>query len=244
MYEDDNRRMSRILHRSKEILPMLANCVGSQGGIADEQMRKKLEAVCRDYGKELEGDGMSAEVFETTGIDLLDLLLRAKISECAKQDIELDVFVNTQIAEDMKRMDVTDGEITRLIGDLLRNAIRAVELLTARMILLMIVRDEKQQVQIRIYDSGIPFPVDVLEHFGERGNTTWGTGNGLADMMETLKRVGASVEIQTRMNEQDTFSKGIYLCFDGQNQFRITPADEKQAGSEDSFPCKTRGLAE
>ena len=81
-------------------------------------------------------------------------------------------------------MDITDGEITRLVGDLLRKAIRAVEPCRNRMILLMIVRDEAKHVLIRVYDSGISFRSEILDHFGERGNTTWGTGNGLADMME------------------------------------------------------------
>lgn len=215
-YADDNERMSRILHRSKEILPMIASYAGSLDGSMDEKLRQKLQAVCMDYGRELEGDEMSAEVFETTGIDLLDLLLRTKITECAKKGTELDVYVNTQIAKDMRRMDITDGEITRLVGDLLRNAIRAVEPCRNRMILLMIVRDEAKHVLIRVYDSGIPFRSEILEHFGERGNTTWGTGNGLADMMELLNRVGASVQIQTEMNEGDLFTKGILLCFDGE----------------------------
>lgn len=213
-YADDNARMSRMLHRSKEILPMIANYAGSLDGSMDEKLREKLEAVCMDYGSELEGDEMSAEVFETTGIDLLDLLLRTKIKECAKKGTELDVYVNTQIAKDMRRMDITDGEITRLIGDLLRNAIHAVEPCLNRMILLMIVRDEAKHVLIRVYDSGIPFRSEVLEHLGERGNTTWGTGNGLADMMELVNRVGASVEIQTEMDEGDLFTKAICIRFE------------------------------
>ena len=42
-------------------------------------------------------------------IDLVNLLLRTKIIECSEQDIELDVFVSTQIDKDMKRLDVSDG---------------------------------------------------------------------------------------------------------------------------------------
>lgn len=232
MYADDNRQMSQKLHRSKEILPMIANYASSMDGAQDGEMRKKLEAVCRDYGKELGGAEMSAELFETTGIDFVDLLLRTKIIECEEQDIELDVFVSTQIDKDMKRMNITEGEITRLLGDLLRNAINAVDGLENKMILLLIARDEDDCVLIRVYDSGIPFPPQILEHFGERGNTTWGTGNGLADMMETVSRARASIEINRQMDPQDVFTKGIFICFDGRNRVMISKNDEDQGKME------------
>lgn len=227
MYAEDNRQMSQKLHRSKEILPMIANYVSNMDGTQDERMREKLEEVCHDYGKELGGVEMSAELFETTGIDLVNLLLRTKIIECGEQDIELDVFVSTQIDKDMKRLDVSDGEITRLLGDLLRNAIHAVEDLSNKMILLLIARDENGCVLIRIYDSGIPFPDHILERFGERGNTTWGTGNGLADLMETVNRVQASIEINTEMAPEDVFTKEISICFDGKGNVNIVKKDEK-----------------
>ncbi|MCI5826623.1 MAG: GHKL domain-containing protein [Lachnospiraceae bacterium] len=228
MYEEDNRQMSQKLHRSKEILPMIANYVSSMDGTQDEEMRKKLEAVCHDYGKELGGAEMSAEFFETTGIDLADLLLRTKIIECGEQDIELNVFVSTQINEDMKRLDISDGEITRLLGDLLRNAINAVSKLQDKMILLLIARNENDCVLIRIYDSGIPFPPYILEHFGERGYTTWGTGNGLADLMDTVTRVHGSIEINMDMDPGDVFTKEIYICFDGKNTINIVKKENTQ----------------
>lgn len=228
MYAEDNKQMSQKLHRSKEILPMIANYASSMDAAQDEEMRKKLEAVCHDYGKELGGAEMSAELFETTGIDLVDLLLKTKMTECVEQDIELDVFVGTQIHKDMKRLDISDGEIARLIGDLLRNAIHAVNGLKNKMILLLIAKDEDEHVLIRIYDSGIPFPPYVLERFGERGNTTWGTGNGLADMMDTLKRVHASVEVNTEMAPGDVFTKEICICFDGEDRVKIPHNDKEQ----------------
>lgn len=221
MYADDNKQMSQKLHRSKEILPMIAQYAASMDLVQDEEMRKKLEAICRDYGKELGGTEVSAEFIETTGIDLTDLLLRTKIMECGEADIQLEVFVRTQIDKDMKRLDISDAEITRLLGDLLRNAIHAVTGLQDRVILLLIVRDKNDHVLIQIFDTGIPFPPYVLERFGERGNTTWGTGNGLADMMETVKRAHASIEVNTKLGQEDAFEKVISICFDGKDQVEV-----------------------
>lgn len=225
MYAADNQQMSQKLHRSKEVLPMIANYVSNMGAGQDERMREKLAQVCRDYGKELGGMDMSSEFFDTTGIDLVDLLLRTKIIECEEQDIELNVFVGTEIDADMKRLDVGDGEVMRMLGDLLRNAMHAVSGIQDKLILLLIARDENGCVLFRIYDSGIPFPPYVLKNLGERGYTTWGTGNGLADLMATLKRAHASIEISTEMEESDLFTKQISICFDGKETVK-TPLSE------------------
>jgi len=226
IYAADNKQMGQKLHRAKEILPMIANYVSNMEAGQDERMKRKLAEVCHDYGKELGGMDMSAEFFDTTGIDLTDLLLRTKILECSDQDIELNVFVSTEIDKDMKRLDVGDGEITRMLGDLLRNAMHAVSRVTDKMILLLIARDENDCVLIKIFDSGIPFPPYVLENLGERGFTTWGTGNGLADLMETLRRAHASIEICTEMKPSDVFTKQINICFDGKCRVKTPFSDQ------------------
>ena len=236
MYADDNRQMSQKLHRSKEIIPMIARYASSLEETQDEELRKKLETICRDYGKELGGAEMNADFFETTGIDLADLLLGTKIRECSEQDIELNVFVNTRIDKDMKRMDISDAEIARLLGDLLRNAIHAVSDLEERMILLMIARDENDRVLIKIYDSGIPFPSYILDHFGERGNTTWGTGNGLADLMGTVNRVHASIEVNTELAPEDVFTKEISICFDGKEKLNILQKEKNEIPVQGLIP--------
>ena len=176
------------------------------------------------------------DFFETTGIDLADLLLGTKIRECSEQDIELNVFVNTRIDKDMKRMDISDAEIARLLGDLLRNAIHAVSDLEERMILLMIARDENDRVLIKIYDSGIPFPSYILDHFGERGNTTWGTGNGLADLMGTVNRVHASIEVNTELAPEDVFTKEISICFDGKENLNILQKEKNEIPVQGLIP--------
>jgi signal transduction histidine kinase len=221
IYAADNRQMSQKLHRSKEILPALASYVSNMEQEPDEQLRRKLEAVCHDYGKELGGREMSADLFESTGVAMVDLLLSTKVVECDKMDIELDVFVNARMDKALKHVDIGGGEMARMLGDLIRNAVHAVEPVREKMILLVIAMDEEQHLLIQIYDSGIPFSPEVLEHFGERGQTTWGTGNGLADTIETLGRAGASLELCQDMQKQDVFTKCIAIRFDGRGTVEI-----------------------
>lgn len=230
VYVDDNKQMSQKLHRSKEIIPLLANYASTMDAEQDPKMREKLQDICRDYGKELGGQELSAGLFYTTGIELLDLLLQSKVIECTKQDIELNVFVNDEIDKDMKRLGIGDGELTRMMGDLLQNAVHAV-LKTAsvmRMILVVIARGEEGYVEFHIHDSGVPFPQKVLDSFGQRGNTTWGTGNGIADLMETLNRVNASIRITHSPDPEDIFTKEICICFDGKARVELNNQGEER----------------
>ena len=221
-YAIDNRQMSQKLHRSKEVLPLLADYVSSMDSLPDEKMRQKLQEVCHDYGKELGETDMDVALFNTTGVGLLDLLLQNKATECKRINVQMEVFVGTEIDEDMERLNVSDGELIRMMGDLLRNAIKAVQApgSTDALILAMVARDECGNVEIQVHDSGIPFPKEVLEKLGERGNTTWGTGNGIADVVESLRRVQASLEIISESDPNDIFTKEVCIRFDGKGTVR------------------------
>lgn len=225
-YAADNKQMSQKLHRSKEILPMIANYVSNMDGAPDDAMRQKLEVICHDYGKELGGQEMVAELFDTTGIEVVDLYLRSKIVECSKQDIELNVFVRSRIDDDMKWLGISDGEIARIFGDLLGNAINAVSDTADKVILVIVARDAQGHALIQIFDSGVAFPKEILKRFGRRGNTTWGTGNGIADLMESVNRVNASVRVSPLTEPDDIFTKEILICFDDLGNLDIRGLEE------------------
>ena len=76
-------------------------------------------------------------------------------------------------------------------------------------------------LELCVYDSGVPFPDFILERFGERGNTTTGTGNGLADTVNTLRTYDASIEIEAIDPGTDIYTKCVRICFDGKNEIHI-----------------------
>ena len=160
---------------------------------------------------------MNRELFSSTGVQMLDLMLCKKLEECRSQCIEMDIFVYATIDKKMRALRITNQELLRLFGDLIRNAMRAIIKAadTQRDILLMITYNDEENLEFQIYDNGVPFPRSVLSHLGERQNKEAGTGNGLADMMEILDRVKASIEILPLKNENDIFTKRICICFDG-----------------------------
>lgn len=166
---------------------------------------------------------MNRELFSSTGIQMLDLLLCEKLEECRGQCIEMDIFVYTPIDRAMRALGIDTQELLRLFGDLIRNAARAIVKAadTQRDILVMIACNGQEELEFQFYDNGVPFPKSVLAHLGERHNEEAGTGNGLADMMEVLDRVKASLEIRPLENDADIFTKKICIRFDGKGERNI-----------------------
>lgn len=160
---------------------------------------------------------MNRELFSSTGVQMLDLMLCEKLEECRDKSIEMDIFIYATIDRKMRALGISDHELLRLFGDLIRNAIRAIVKAAdvQRDILVLITRNDEQELEFQFYDNGVPFPKSVLSHLGERRNEEAGTGNGLADMMEILDRVNASLEIMPLNNPGDIFTKRIRICFDG-----------------------------
>ena len=76
----------------------------------------------------------------------------------------------------------------------------------------------------------------ILDHFGERGNTTWGTGNGLADLMGTVNRVHASIEVNTELAPEDVFTKEISICFDGKENLNILQKEKNEIPVQGLIP--------
>ena len=73
-------------------------------------------------------------------------------------------------------------------------------------------------MELDIFDNGDEIPFSILEKFGERGLTTGGTGNGLADIAEMLKDYKISLVIKENESGSSTYVKGFMLVFDGKNR--------------------------
>ena len=75
--------------------------------------------------------------------------------------------------------------------------------------------------ELSIYDNGEPFPEYVLEHLGERGVTTGGTGHGLSDVFESMHRGKMSFLLNQLLPKESIFTKGICITFDGRENITV-----------------------
>ena len=153
----------------------------------------------------------------------------------------MDVFASEPIAKQIHEMGIAQLMVHNVVGDLLRNAIRAItrDGRTDGKIL-VIVGKKNETVEIDIFDNGANLPLEVLERFGTRGVTTGGTGNGLADLVEMLAAENISLVIRENAGENGTYTKGFLLVFDGKNRRELITwrADEPALRQNDYWDIK------
>ena len=214
--EEDNRQMSQRLHRSKDVLGVVSQVVASEEHI-DPKLRKELADFCDDEMNEMQDRTLGVNLIGDTGIELVNVMLQKQMMRCADLNISFDVMIPAPVDGYIQNIGISVTEFMRMLNDLLKNAVKAIlSSENEHRELLLIMGDAGADCfEIRLYDSGVPFPPVILEHMGERGNTTDGTGNGLADTIETLGHYHASFAIEPIEPGTDIYTKCVHIAFDG-----------------------------
>lgn len=223
----------RSAHKYKEIIPAVERELkemqrkinadsdhdwASELGVALEEitvLRKSSEQVS---ARELR----AIPNFPSTGLTLLDSQLQMEQETAAQSGVVFDCAVVSSAAALIEKGILTQFQLQQMLGDLFRNALKAVQ--DAREEggrILLILGETKDGYQIKMCDTGIPFPKEILEHLGERGITTGGTGHGLADICDLLSTCRASLKIEGYTSGNGGFTKAVTICFDGKAERRI-----------------------
>lgn len=219
---DDNQRMSQEIHRSRDVIDVVSRVVATEDTI-DPKLRQELADFCKSEKQEMFDPDLAASLIGDTGMDLLNALLRDKLCQCRQQEISFEVMIPGPIDTYVSDIGIGEAELLRVINDLIKNAVTAINKTDGevREILLILAVGPSDCLELCVYDSGVPFPDFILERFGERGNTTTGTGNGLADTVNTLRTYDASIEIEAIDPGTDIYTKCVRICFDGKNEIHI-----------------------
>lgn len=219
---EDNKRMSQEIHRSRDVIDVVSRVVATEDTI-DPKLRQELADFCKSEKQEMFDPDLAASLIGDTGMDLLNALLRDKLCQCRQQEISFEVMIPEMIDTYVSDIGIGEAELLRVINDLVKNAVTAINKTDGevREILLILAVGPSDCLELCVYDSGVPFPDFILERFGERGNTTTGTGNGLADTVNTLRTYDASIEIEAIDPGTDIYTKCVRICFDGKNEIHI-----------------------
>lgn len=217
--EQDNRKMNSNLHKTKELMPLLISVVNENEGLLDPQLVEEFNQIYSEQMITGREENMNYKLLGTTGIKLLDLQLQHYILECSRKGIVMDVFASEPIGKQLHEMHIAQLMMHNVMGDLLRNAIRAIERSGRTDGKILVILGKKEGiVELDIFDNGDEIPFSILEKFGKRGLTTGGTGNGLADIAEMLKDYKISLVIKENESGSSTYVKGFMLVFDGKNR--------------------------
>lgn len=219
--QEERRELLAYAHRMREILPAVNRLVSriTEGPREDtEYIKEELIELCGDDMRQRNSELLKIKTFESTKSPLLDEQLNYYLLEAALEGIQLDIFVQASVKEMAEEAHIPVVWIARTVGDLYRNAHKAVKKKgTDGRILICFGYNPEGMPEIAVYDNGDPFPEYVWKHLGERGVTEGGTGHGLADILEILNKTEGSF-LLCCPGETNVFEKGVCIVLDGKRR--------------------------
>lgn len=160
-----------------------------------------------------------------TNITELDDMFSYFQYECEKYDIDLILKINADISH-MIETAIPKNKLETLIGDLLRNAIIAINHNNNSNKSIMAILGIKDNCyEFCVHDSGIEFEISTLLKLGNEPASTHledgGTGIGFITTFETLNYCNASLIINENISNSNIYTKSIVVKFDNSNKYII-----------------------
>lgn len=244
--QKSNSDLSGIVHKSRELIPALASKLkyledhaGESEEIAEElqNFRAEIEILSGEQAEEDRRNNMFMKTYEGSGFTVLDGMFQNRLAEAAKEDIDFDIIIRHPLNRLVREQNITQLALQRMIGDLISNAFRAVKKSERddKSILFCAGYLTEDVYEIEIHDNADLFPIEILKHFGERGYTTGGTGNGIADILDTVDHAGASFCLEEYPPDSSLFTKRIAVCFDRAHRMKIITERKEELGEMERF---------
>ena len=238
--EDTKQKLSTALEEKQKLIKSNHEFYHRQ-----EALNKKLDDLINlqkqsfsteygeDYGELLDrinnlSDEYNSKIKATpslvkTNITEIDDMLSYMQSECSKSNIELIIKTDCNIQYILDNF-ISKSQLETLLGDLIRNAIIAINHSSNDYKSIMLVFGIKDDsYELCIFDSGVPFNIDTLLNFGLKPSSTHedegGTGIGLITTYETINSCNASLIINEITNSN--YTKSLEIKFDNKNEYII-----------------------
>lgn len=218
----------RYEHRMREVLPTVGKALEKMENLSENseeaaQIIEELKAVCRTDKEITQKEILTAKTFVPTGSLVFDSMLERILQEAAQDGVEVEIIARAKVSELLKAQKIEIGLFLQMFGDIYRNANKAVlKQGDGGRILIYMGYNRSGAYELSISDNGVPFPQHVLEHLGERGVTTDGTGHGLADTFSVLDKYKVSFYLKQNPGQNVVYSKTIRLVFDEEGHREIS----------------------
>lgn len=240
--EENNAHLGRIIHKYRKTIPAIELSVMEL--LQNNEGLDTAELKCKAKSLQIQLDEIHAErdsLFDNfqkqtiastqTGLHTVDAML-ALMEKRAKQDW---IRYKMQIAPDIKELSlnsIKETDLLHLLGDLIENAIHAVNVTYTKDILIHIGK-LNNCLLFEISDSGVPFDIPTYQNFGNEAYTSYkedgGTGTGLMDIWSIKKKYKASLYIyEYESSSNNIYTKKISFLFDGKNHFLLKTYRDKE----------------
>ena len=224
MVVKDNHHLSAQLHKSKEMAPVILRALekvqkdGDNNEEEEQGIKEMLESTKGIYESivmDNDEDSLRAKMIKKTGMRIVDEMLEMYLREAISKNISFDLMIG-----EIDKKAIREKDLLQILGDLIRNAIRAIEQKNegTGSIFICLGKADGEILNIDVYDDGKEFSLEVLARFGEPGVTTGGTGYGISTLLELLRKYKASYLLKEIAPGTDIFSKCMSISFDKKDQ--------------------------
>lgn len=194
-----------------------------------------LKDLSKEYKDELY-EVTAIKNLPKTNIFSIDMLLEHMQIESKNKNIEMEVKINADINYMVENL-IPKNKLETLLGDHIKDAIIAIEHSKSKDRRIAVeFNKNKENYEIKFYDTGIEFEIETLLKLGQEAVTTHkmtgGSGIGFMTTFETLKETKASLIIEEY--ESHKYTKAVIIKFDNKNEYRIKTyrAEEIKISSE------------
>lgn len=194
-----------------------------------------LKDLSKEYKDELY-EVTAIKNLPKTNIFSIDMLLEHMQIESKNKNIEMEVKINADINYMVENL-IPKNKLETLLGDHIKDAIIAIEHSKSKDRRIVVeFNKNKENYEIKFYDTGIEFEIETLLKLGQEAVTTHkmtgGSGIGFMTTFETLKETKASLIIEEY--ESHKYTKAVIIKFDNKNEYRIKTyrAEEIKISSE------------
>ena len=213
-------------HRQEAINKKLDDLIANQKSLTNSEFGEDLTYISdrlKTLSNEYVEKTKTLPKLDKTNIQEIDDMLSYMQSECSKNNIELLLKIECDINHIIENY-ITKSQLETLLGDLIRNAIIAINHCNNEFKSIMAVFGIKEDTyEICILDSGIPFEATTLVNLGLQPASTHldegGTGIGFITTFETINSCNASFIINEITNSN--YTKSLEIKFDNKNEYVI-----------------------
>lgn len=158
------------------------------------EMEEYKEA--RDYIDTIYADIQKVGRALKTSSPAINALLQAKLIDCEKRGISMNVDVSTQLSG----LKIPSWEMCRVLGNLIDNAIYALSENTGVKAISAELFEDLESFRFRVIDNGSIIPSSSMEKIFEPGYTTKGVkgeGMGLSIVRDILTAYGGNISVKS-----------------------------------------------
>lgn len=232
--KEDNAALSKIIHRDNKLIPAMEHAVtaflqttsdqtGQETMQYGNELIAQLHAMSHDRKGILDAYQQQDNPLVHTGKCRIDALLAYMQKKSAENGIGFSMRYHPDAFSKLFSL-IPEEALSRLLADLLENAIIATRKSTTRSIQLQFGFFQNFPL-VSVSDSGEMFDLQTIQKLGIKQHTTHlsdgGSGIGWMDIWALKKKYHISLQMQEYRNHRDSFTKKISFVFDNKNHYII-----------------------